>query len=267
MAHMLRLASAGILVALAVAAPAGAAGSGSNPPPTGETLNGSSTEGGFTSTISCQNVGNGTGSYTMSGTAAGPYPGTFTESGTIVLTNGAVTSFDAHYTIASGLTTITGSKSGPVTFRGTAQCDAPSPDFGTGTNFFHAGPFDAAYGMTVSGPLGTNTFTGTVQNDINFTSGLVVSAGMQEVFLAPDEPLPPPVCKVIGDKDHDGLIDSREGLYGGLAGVADTNHNGVKDGNEDVNHNGVSDEDEDDGHDPCALDGNHNGRDDEDEDD
>jgi hypothetical protein len=266
MRHILRLAAAGALASLAIAAPAGAAGSGSNPPPTGEVLNGSSTAGGFSSSITCQDVNNGTGTYTMSGTAEGPYPGTFTESGTIVLSNGVVSSFTANFTITSGATTVQGTKSGPVTFRGTAQCDAPSPDF-AGSNFFHAGPFDARYSVSISGPLGTNTFGGAVQNDIQFTSGAFVSGGMQEVLLTPDDPVPPPACQTIGDKDGDGLIDSREGLYLERPNVADTNHNGVPDGNEDMNHNGIADEDEDDAHDPCQLDANHNGIADEDEDD
>jgi hypothetical protein len=260
------LMAVGLLTAFTVAGPAAAQGTGLNPPPTMEVLNGSSLVPPFSSSISCQDVANGTGTYTLSGTAEGPYPGTFTETGTIILTGGVVTSFSATFTITSGSTTLQGTKSGPITFRGTAQCDAPSPDFGAGTNFFHAGPFDARYGATITGPLGTNNYAGPVQNDFSFTSGAFVSGGMQEVFLAPDEPVPPP-CLTGEDDDHDGLIASREGLFLALPANADSDGDGIKDGNADANHNHVADEDEDDADNPCELDEDHDGAPDEDEDD
>jgi hypothetical protein len=224
MRYILCLTAAGLMTAFATAAPAAAQGTGLNPPPTMEVLNGSSLVPPFSSSVTCQDVANGTGMYTISGTAEGPYPGTFTETGTIVLTDGVVTSFSATFTITSGLTTLRGTKRGPVTFRGTSQCDAPSPDFGADTNFFHAGPFDARYAVTITGLLGTNEYIGPVQNDLGFTSGAFVSGGSQEVLLAPDEPVPSP-C--------------------------------LTDDDDDANHNRVADEDDDDDDDPCEQDEDH----------
>jgi hypothetical protein len=210
MRYILRPTLLGILTALAVAAPAAAQGTGLNPPPTMEVLNGSSLLPPFSSSITCQDIANGTASYAVSGTAEGPYPGTFTETGTLVLTGGVVTSFSANFTITSGLTTLHGTKAGPVTFRGTAQCDAPSPDFGAGTNFFHAGPFDARYAVSITGPLGTNNFVGPVQNDFGFTSGAIVSGGMQEVLLTPDNLAPPCFTGVDEDGNHNRVVDADE---------------------------------------------------------
>jgi hypothetical protein len=50
-----------------------------------------------------------TGSFSISGNATGPYPGPFTETGTWTLSPPI---FSANFTITSGTTTITGSKSG-----------------------------------------------------------------------------------------------------------------------------------------------------------
>jgi hypothetical protein len=173
---------AGLLLALVFVMPATShAGTGTNPLPTGEVLNGDSTgPGPFSSAITCQGPTTGTLQFTISGIALGPYPGTFTETGTVEIANGAVTGFSATFDIVSGPTTIHGTKNGPATLRGTAQCDAPSPDFGPDTNFFHAGPFDASYQLTISGPLGTDTFTGAAGSDFNFTSGGFATGGMQE---------------------------------------------------------------------------------------
>jgi hypothetical protein len=254
--------------AFALAAPGTGLAAGSNPPPTTEVLNGDSTmPGPFSSAITCQSPTTGTLQFTISGAALGPYPGTFTESGTVEITNGVATAFSASFTIISGNVTIQGTKSGPIVFHGSAQCDAPSPDFGTGTNFFHAGPFDATYQMAITGPLGTNPYSGAVGNDFNFASGIVAFGGMQEEFLSADQPPPPPVCATNADQDNDGLIDSREPLFSTLVGVSDSDHDGVKDGNDDANQNGVDDEDEDDSGNQCENDSDHNGINDEDEDD
>jgi hypothetical protein len=66
---------------------------------TGENLSSSSSQGG--------SGGCPIWTYTVSGTAAGPYPGTFTETGTSTITPGI---FSATFTIRSGTTTVTGSK-------------------------------------------------------------------------------------------------------------------------------------------------------------
>src|SRR4030088_1230915 len=101
---MLRLLClAGALLALALfAVPATSLAAGTNPPPIGEVLNGDNTgPGPFSSAISCPGPTTGTLDFTISGVAVGPYPGTFTESGTIGITNGVVTAFSAGFTITS----------------------------------------------------------------------------------------------------------------------------------------------------------------------
>jgi hypothetical protein len=166
---------------------------GTNPSPAGEVLNGDNTgPGPFSSAITCQGPTTGTLQFTISGAALGPYPGTFSETGTVRITNGTVSAFSASFTITSGATTIRGTKSGLVAFNGTAACDEPSPDFGPDTNFFHAGPFDANYQLTITGPLGTNQYSGEVGNDFNFTSGAFATGGSQEGLLTAEETQP--VC-------------------------------------------------------------------------
>lgn len=68
-------------------------------------------------TANCNPFGTSTISFTVTGIAVGPYPGTFTESGTAVIdtTNpfvfGPVTSFNASFTIDSPIGTVSGTKS------------------------------------------------------------------------------------------------------------------------------------------------------------
>jgi hypothetical protein len=69
------------------------------------------------------------------------------------------------------------------------------------------------------------------------------------------------------DNDNDGLEDQAESLFGTLLNDADSDDDGVVDGNEDDDGDGVDDEDEDDDEDPCPDDDDGDGEDDEDEDD
>jgi hypothetical protein len=79
--------------------------------------------------------------------------------------------------------------------------------------------------------------------------------------------VPSAKCEPQGDLDNDGLIDARETLLGTILGVADSDRDGILDGNDDANGNGVDDEDEDD-NDACPdRDSDGDGLDDEDEDD
>src|SRR4051794_12896396 len=72
---------------------------------TGETLSGSSLSG---NTPNCFPAGS---HWSVNGTAAGPYPGTFSESGSWNFDSSALDfRADATFTITSGTTTITGSK-------------------------------------------------------------------------------------------------------------------------------------------------------------
>lgn len=120
-----RLARAALLCMLTLAAlPAAANGQSL----TGEKLSGNS----FTrpspvfevTSKTCNLEGDSTISYRSEGTAVGPYPGTYTETGTVTIgpheflgpgptgTSGPVTAFTAEFEIVSGDTTITGTKTG-----------------------------------------------------------------------------------------------------------------------------------------------------------
>ena len=90
---------------------------------TGETLQATSAP---TVTISCNPTGTSSGTFSVTGTAVGPYPGTFTESGSFSFgplggvnvppqgpeftSFGQMTTFNANFTITSGTTRITGTK-------------------------------------------------------------------------------------------------------------------------------------------------------------
>lgn len=66
------------------------------------------------STYDCNPTGTSTVTFTATGVATGPYPGTFTETGTVVFGPqapfGTVTSFEATFTITSVNGTVTGTK-------------------------------------------------------------------------------------------------------------------------------------------------------------
>ena len=186
--HALGLA---LVAALALALPSTAGADAANPPPMGEILNGTANSPPFSSTITCPTPNNGRLEYTISGIALGPYPGTFTESGTIEIGGGTVTSFSAQFTIVSGDTTIQGTKGGPISFRGVATCAENHPDLPPGGNFLHAGPFDARYEATITSPAGTTTYSGPAANDFDFLSGSISSGSSQEILTAA-EPGPGP---------------------------------------------------------------------------
>src|SRR5207247_2609918 len=75
---------------------------------TGETLVGALTM--TQATVNCQASNGVVGSYGMAGTAAGPFPGTFTEQGSITLLSPTMLRLNASFTIFSGTTIVTGTK-------------------------------------------------------------------------------------------------------------------------------------------------------------
>jgi hypothetical protein len=89
-------------------------------PLTGETLLASELGNPGTSTVTgtCDPLGTSTFTFTITGLATGPYPGPFTETGTVVLgpfgvpgNLVAATSFESSFTISSRAGTVTGTKS------------------------------------------------------------------------------------------------------------------------------------------------------------
>src|SRR3954452_8203473 len=108
-----------VALGLVVALPAAASAASTL---TGETLNGASASGNSSACL--------IPTFSVSGTATGPYPGTFTESGSFSIVS---FTFNATFTTASGTTTITGSKSASPSspgFGGSMVCS----DFGGSAN-------------------------------------------------------------------------------------------------------------------------------------
>jgi hypothetical protein len=109
---------------------------------------------------SCDPSGNSTFSFEASGPAIGPYPGTFTETGTVTLgpqTPGlftAVQSLTASFTISSAAGDVTGTKSvtGPTNpVLGNAEC-LDAPDNARASNLNSAG---VTYDARITTPDGT----------------------------------------------------------------------------------------------------------------
>jgi hypothetical protein len=100
--------------------------------------------------------------YTVSGTAAGPYAGTFTETGSF----STESIFTANFTITSGTTTVTGSKA--MTFTGTTQGSISCSFSGTG-----GGSIDVTgltYTATIHTPTGNYHDEGVSTQHVNVTA-------------------------------------------------------------------------------------------------
>lgn len=140
-------------------------------PLTGETLTGF----GSSTTTQCSGINprsSYTNTYDSSGTATGPYPGTYTEQGSVTVKNGRVTAFAASFTIVSGTTTVTGTKT--LSGGGSGVCGL------TGTVTWNN---TAVYTATIQTPAETGTDSGesTVQG---FSGGTIT-----ETFVsAPCDP-------------------------------------------------------------------------------
>ena len=149
------LAVIGILAALAGAP---AAGSQAALSLTGEFLLGST---GFTSyegAVSCDPTGISTLTASATGTASGPYPGTFEETVTVTVGGGQVLSVSADFTIFSGDTLIDGTKE-LASPSGSGGCERTVTG-STCTEIFFASTL-LTYSATIVGPTGTSTESGT----------------------------------------------------------------------------------------------------------
>lgn len=176
-------------LALFLAVPATHAGAQTAPPSmTGERLGGIVPGTVTITSRSCNIAGQSTFTYEASGVAIGPYPGTFTEQGTVVLgpqtfgdptsgppLTGNVLALNATFEIISGAYVIHGEKHlGPVredfigAFDNSGGCaDLPSPTFPVGVNgtvTFARSRF-LEWTATIQGPEGTFTDHGQVESD------------------------------------------------------------------------------------------------------
>ena len=112
-------------------------------------------------------------SLTVSGTAAGPYTGTFLETGTGTVdgATGSFSAFSASFTIRSLAGTVTGTTSGS----GGSGCQDLSGDTGGILS-------GISYQATISTPTGNYTDRGT--SDIGFITGPSVSTSLVERFAS-----------------------------------------------------------------------------------
>ena len=130
---------------------------------TGESLSGSSSSG---NTGGCITKA---APYSVSGSATGPYPGTFSEAGSL---GPGFFDFTATFTVTSGTTTITGSKITAASTSGSLGC---SSDF-AGTTLTNA-----AYTATIHTPDGTFHDEGTSSVDVTITGS---AATLTESFMS-----------------------------------------------------------------------------------
>ncbi len=159
-----------------VAATAALGATGTNPTLAGETFAG---PGPTITSFNCDLNGTSTFSYTVTGVATGPYPGTFTESVHVKigpqteptyhvpypgLRFGPVMQFDATFTIDSAVGQVTGTKTflrnAPLNLTG-GVCDTehvPPPQNGTSL-FFQADTY-TTYRATIHSLIGTSTDSG-----------------------------------------------------------------------------------------------------------
>jgi len=168
--------------ALALLAP-GVAGAQTPVDLTGEMLGGTAnpTLGLGAVSIDCQPAGTSTVSYTVVGTATGPYPGTFEETGSYTIVAGQVTSFTATFTIDAGATQIAGSKSLRESL--SAQC-LPLADPGIAN--FSTFRVNAGYTATITSPTGVLEDEGVTTVDGSATTLLsgAASASVTEGFTS-----------------------------------------------------------------------------------
>lgn len=130
--------------------------------------------------LNCTQGGAAGFDFTSSGFALGPYPGTYTESGSVTFENapgGVILSFSSQFTITSGATVITGTKQlapaqPPLGNNNRGICQVLQDGNFTTTN---ASVIVAAQ-YTATIPTATGTITETGTSRVNAGSGQVVSS-------------------------------------------------------------------------------------------
>ena len=190
----------------------------------------------FAATYSCNTAATSTVSWTASGAATGPYPGTFTLSGTLTIgpqtlpgahppgpgnegtVAGPVESFQETFTIVSGATTITGTKTlDPQATSGTqGTCEQvtlfPVLDFFDGHGTVVEVNTQTRYEAQIQAPAGTTSDGGIAYasfSETNITGSCPTGtcqarlAGFDQTFALSTGP----VC----DEDAPGNIDENPG--------------------------------------------------------
>jgi hypothetical protein len=152
---------------------------------TGEVLSGTAnpTLGIGAVSVDCQPAGTSTVSYTVEGAAAGPYAGTFEESGSYTIVGGQVTDFEATFTIDTGTSQVVGTKTLRESL--SAAC-LPTPELGI--EDFTDVLLSANYEATITTPAGTLVDRGrsTVAAQLSTLTTGAAGAAVQEAFDSED---------------------------------------------------------------------------------
>ena len=178
------------LTALAVTQVLPAAAAPPAPPPTlfGETLSGTPTV-----TMSCDPAKTSSGTFSVSGTAVGPYPGTFTADGSWSIgpvpfgTFAPVATFQETFTITSPVGAVTGTKSLPNVPAPSTYClsDTTPPTL-------VMNPFFGRYEATITTASGSYTDRGSETTQIEYMIGWSIPQDtFSEVFYSE---LPAPIA-------------------------------------------------------------------------
>lgn len=222
-----------LLVAAAVTTPTAA---GDESPPAGPTLQGENLVAPFTGlsvTSNCNESGTSTVNYSATGAATGPFPGTFTADGTITIGPqtmgvGPIMTLTETFTIISGDTTITGSKTlaEPLAELGESEratCQDVTTFGGvTGTGRIVDVQAATTYEATIQSPLGTFTDSGRATPVLDLVEitgecapGIpcsINSGTFDQLFTLSDQTPPPPDhCDDDEDGDDQGGDDDDQG--------------------------------------------------------
>jgi hypothetical protein len=185
----MRMLTLALSCAVALLAP-GVAGAQTPVNLTGEVLSGTAnpTLGIGAVGIDCQPAGTSTVSYTVEGPAAGPYAGTFEESGSYTIVGGQVSDFEATFTIDAGTSQVVGTKTLRESL--SAVC-LPTPELGI--EDFTDVLLNANYEATITTPTGTLVDRGrsTVAAQLSTLTTGAAGAAVQEAFDSEDLVLTP----------------------------------------------------------------------------
>jgi hypothetical protein len=164
----------------------------------------------------CNPFTTSTFTFEITGVAAGPYPGTFTESGSFTLNafaappdfDNTLASFESTFTITSGATTVEGSKSLVETLPSQGLCGFPAIPSGGPEAVSLFGTM--SYSAEITTPTGTGTDSGTAfVNLADFDNpDLVNSHSFTESFTST---APPGGGDDDDDDDDDGDDDDDDG--------------------------------------------------------
>jgi hypothetical protein len=163
----------GVVVCLAVVVPLAAA-------PTPSTLTGEAFSGSGGNFSTCLLAT----PYSVSGTASGPYAGTFTETGTMSFPTSGGAGVSAAFTITSGTTTITGSESGTIGVGGVTGSGSCADDLTFGS--FTGVPYTA----TIHTPSGNFHDEGTSSVSVTLTDTKVGNAQSESFTSSLSQPVP-----------------------------------------------------------------------------